>query len=493
VDNITVGVVLLNTNSEILEMNQQMRNWYPDISIEDSPRCFDVMDCCCKDAPWTGTCPVYQTITDGQIHKAIHRDKDITYQLLSSPLPDEEGKIASVVLIKENITQRLISEKELRQAQKMEALGTLAGGIAHDFNNILTAILGFSSLIKSGASPESELYDDASEIERAAYRASDLVKQILTFSRQKETELKKIRIDIIIKEALKLLRSTIPTTIDIRTDIQRTQDVILADPTQIHQIIMNLCTNAAHAMEKRGGVLSVSLSTENLTSLADPGLSTEQFVNYLKLVVKDTGHGIPEDTIDSIFDPYFTTKNLGEGTGLGLSVVQGIVETIGGRISVRSEPGLGTEFTIIFPIADRAGSPDRDGGGPGIEGGSENILLIDDEPGVLKVGRRILKSLGYHVTTENDSERAMETIHRNPQRFDLIITDTTMPKIDGIALARMAMKARPDLPVIICTGYSKRISAEKCREMGIRALIQKPLSVAGIASEIRKIFDQGKK
>lgn len=492
VDNIAIGIALINKNSEILEMNKQMRQWYPDVSVSKKPKCIDVFACCYGDTAKKKQCPVHQTLTDGKIHKKIQTHNNITYRMLSSPLFDENGKINSAVIIKEDITQRLSIEKKLRQAQKMESLGTLAGGIAHDFNNILTAILGYATLIKLGQPKESEIYDDVLEIERAALRACDLVNQILTFSRMKETKFIPTRLDLIIKEALKLIRSTIPTTIEIITEVERVRERVLADPTQLHQIIMNLCTNASHAMEKQGGFLKVGLSTKHVTPSGAVEHSKKRSTKYLELKVKDTGCGIPKDVIDNIFDPYFTTKNLGEGTGLGLSMVQGIMETIGGHIKVDSKPDKGTEFTLLFPVVEDFQNQETEDKVPSIAGGNESILLIDDEASVLKVGQRILNDLGYKVTTESDGEKAIKILKEGSEEFDLIITDMAMPKMNGIKLAREAFKIRPDIPVIICTGYSNAITKDVCRDIGIKALVHKPLSITTIASEIRKIFNHGK-
>ena len=489
VENITIGVVLLNKKMEVLEMNHQMKKWYPDFTLNKSRHCFNMLDCFCGKLFKTQDCPAYLSLSDGKIHKRIQKIKKTTFQLLSSPLFDQYGNIAAVVLLIEDISERIAIEKNLRQAQKMESLGTLAGGIAHDFNNILTSILGFSSLIKMNHPEKSELFEDVSDIETAAHRARELVNQILTFCSRKEAEFKPIRIDLIIKEALKLLRSTIPTTIEIKIKVDRIQEHVLADPTLIHQIIMNLCTNASHAMEKKGGILEVNLSLNQSKQI--PGFDSQkmQAKDFLILKVKDTGYGIPEDLIDKIFDPYFTTKNIGEGTGLGLSVVQGIVRTCGGEITVASKPDKGTEFTVLFPVAEGGKDQNADDEPTMIEGGDESILLIDDEPSVLKVEQRILRKLGYNVTIENDSEKALEKIKREPEKFDLVISDMTMPKMNGATLAEKAMRANPDLPVIICTGYSNRITKEEIRRLGVKALVYKPLSVPSIASEIRKIFN----
>jgi len=418
------------------------------------------------------------------------------FHCVVAPQIDSNGDIARVYGSNIDITDQKRDEYEkkqvqiqLQQAQKLEALGTLAGGVAHDFNNILTAVFGYANLIKGNLSPESKSYDDASEIIIAAHRAKDLVNQILTFCRRKESELKPIRIDTIIREALKLLRSTIPTTVEIKTDIERVKERVLADTTQIHQIIMNLCTNASHAMENSGGVLEVSLRPQQVDPSIRADRRKKRERRYLELKVKDSGCGIPDDIINNIFDPYYTTKNLGAGTGLGLSVVQGIIKTCDGEIFVKSKPGTGTTFTLLFPAAETIQELDAENELRSIVGGNESILLVDDEPNILKVGERILKQLGYHVTAVSDGQEAYDFIRQDPEKFHLLITDTTMPKMDGVTLAREVLKIEPDFPIIICTGYSHLVTKEKCKEMGIKALIYKPLSLPATASEIRKILD----
>jgi len=424
--------------------------------------------------------------------RLVNKKKDktlFTEEASISPVFDKSEKIINFVAVKRDITKEIQLENQLRQAQKMESIGTLAGGIAHDFNNILSAILGYSDLIKMEQPEGSEIYDDATQIEQASHRARDLVTQILTFCRMKETEFEPIRIDIIIKEALKLLRSSIPTTIEIKSRIENIRELVLADSTQIHQIIMNLCTNACHAMEDKGGILKVNLSVKKANHVYGLDTTKMEEKKFLKLVVKDTGYGISEEIIENIFDPYFTTKDLGEGTGLGLSVVQGIVKSYGGDIAVTSSPGEGTEFTIHFPVTEMEKKKKTVTESDSIEGGNEKILLIDDEPNILKIGKKMLERIGYQVTMENDSEKALEKIQSNPGNFDLIITDMTMPRMDGATLARKVLEDYPELPIILCTGYSDRIIKEKIKDIGIKALINKPMSFPVIAGEIRQILN----
>ena len=339
------------------------------------------------------------------------------------------------------------------------------------------------------------------EVLAAGNRAKNLVSQILTFSRRTGVEQKPVEVRLIAGEALKLLRASLPTTIEIRQEI-KSNALVLGDPTQIHQVIMNLCTNADHAMRERGGILEVTLQNVQLKVGKAQQLIVEpvefksriEYLDlapgpYLMLTVADTGQGIAPDIMESIFDPYFTTKSKGEGTGLGLSVVHGIVTSLGGAITVESEPGRGTTFTVLLPVVDRGGEAvyfqEK-----GIAGGSERILFIDDEPSLVKMGRLILESLGYKVETRTSSLEALELFKARPDRFDLVITDMTMPHMTGDVLAGKLMQIRPDIPVILCTGYSARMNEKKAWDMGIRAFIMKPFLKHKIAETVRKILDQ---
>jgi PAS domain S-box-containing protein len=382
------------------------------------------------------------------------------------------------------------SEKRFRQVQKIESLGTLAGGIAHDFNNILSAINGFSELAMENAKDDAAQLACLREIHQAGMRASDLVRQILTFSRKSNTELRPLCIDIVVKEAMQLLRSTLPTSIDIKKRIQARSDPIMADPTQVHQIIMNLCTNASHAMAPDGGTLAVMLTQET----PDAAFFREHLDmgpgDYLKLTVSDTGCGMTPEVLSSIFDPYFTTKDLGEGTGLGLSVVHGIVKDHGGAIEVQSEPGVGTTFTLYFPTVHRKTSSSGIDTAASLPCGEERILLIDDEPSILRLNRRILSELGYHVSSESDSQRALEKFRAAPEAFDLILSDMTMPKLTGDRLAKSIRAIRQDIPIILSTGYNRMIDESQAEKLGIDALMMKPVSRKVLATEIRRLLDE---
>jgi signal transduction histidine kinase/CheY-like chemotaxis protein len=407
---------------------------------------------------------------------------------------DEIGRLAMAFnemseSLRERRAENLSLEMQLRQVQKLEALGTLAGGIAHDFNNVLSPIVGFTELAMDDVPKDGELYNDLQEIFNAAIRARDLVKQILAFSRQAKSERVPLKVQLIVKEVLKLLRATLPTTIALTRHIDENCGPVLADPTDMHRIIMNLCTNAFHAMRDQGGELKVTLencvlgSDERVPSLNLPS------GKYLKLTVSDTGVGMDEATRERIFDPYFTTKLPGEGTGMGLAVVHGIVKSCDGDILVFSERGKGTTFELYFPRieSDAEGSESLDG--EPVPGGNEHILLVDDEAQIVFMMRQMLNHLGYRVTTRTSSIEALEVFAVSPGKFDIIITDQTMPNMTGDELALKLMSIRKDIPVIICTGFSEKISEEKARKKGIRALLMKPVIKQEMARTIREVLD----
>lgn len=438
-------------------------------------------------------CPVVAAIQDGQ----PHTDRLVTpegriWRLHGCPVLDDSGNIVSAVEVAEDITERISLENQLRQAQKMESLGTMAGGIAHDFNNILSAILGYTEL----AMDKAEVVPDVKQTIKAAYqaglRAKDLVRQILTFSRRTEIALKPLQIGVIVEEALKLMRSILPTSIEIRQHIQENLDLVMAEPTQIHQIVMNLCTNASHAMEPDGGILEVRLEPVELPADGVQGAQGLVPGDYLRLMVKDSGCGMTPEILSSIFDPYFTTKNLGEGTGLGLSVVHGIVKECGGDVVVNSTPSKGSTFSLFFPTVEDASRADRQFGVDSLPRGTERILVVDDEPEILDVIDQILERHGYHVTVENDSLRALDLFQNDSQAFDLVLTDMTMPKMNGDRLATQMLIIRPDLPIIICSGYSRLIT-DLAANSGIRALLTKPVEKKTLLSEIRRVLDDAEK
>ncbi|MBU4261328.1 MAG: cache domain-containing protein [Proteobacteria bacterium] len=381
---------------------------------------------------------------------------------------------------KENI------EIKLRQAQKMEAIGTLAGGIAHDFNNILSVILGYAEMAKEDVKPDSDLSEYIDEIFTAGNRAKNLVQQILTFSRQSKVERISLQPQPLIREALKMLRSSIPTTIEIQHDIAEDCGTIKADPTQLYQILMNLCTNAFHAMEQSGGILRITLKVADQIPL-ELRDETSPERSFIELAISDTGHGIGPDIIDKIFDPFFTTKEQGKGTGMGLSIAYGIIRNYGGTITVDTQLHKGTTFHIYIPRSKGDAAPERLAYKE-IPMGKERILLVDDEELLLGIGRRMLERLGYHVTVKLHSFEALELFYKQPDQFDVVITDQTMPGMTGIELARRMLLIRPDIPIILCTGYSSLVDEEVAKQKGIREFAFKPLDKEEIARLIRKVL-----
>jgi PAS domain S-box-containing protein len=396
------------------------------------------------------------------------------------------------ILIDFTQTKRAEQEKkkleiQLQQAQKMEAIGALAGGIAHDFNNILSAIIGYSELAMLNEGAE-HCAAELKEALKAANRAKDLVKRILAFSRQTDEERMPVRVSLIAKEAVKFLRATIPATIEIKTRIDEKSGAVFANSVELHQIIMNLCTNAQHAIGAQAGSLEVEVQNTEIDLAQKSNLIDLEIGSYVKLSVADTGSGMRPDVIKRIFDPYFTTKEKGVGTGLGLAVVHGIVKKYGGAIKVESEPGKGTAFHIYLPKADFSASV-RDEPTKPIAGGSEKILFVDDEKMLVDIGRQALQHLGYDVVSRTSPIEALELFRAKPDRFDLVITDQTMPGMTGDALARELMQIRPGLPVIICTGYSQTIDPERAKQLGIKAFVMKPILINEIAAAVRKVLD----
>jgi PAS domain S-box-containing protein len=388
-----------------------------------------------------------------------------------------------------DVTEQRKLEFQLQQSQKMESIGTLAGGIAHDFNNILFPVIGHTEIILMDTPEDSPIRDSLNQIYTSALRARDLVKQILTFSRQKSSELMLMKMQPVVKEALKLIRSTIPTTIKIKQDIHPDCGVIKADPTQIHQIVMNLATNAYHAMEEKGGELKVSLKQMEFKTLDLINLNMEPGF-YACLIVSDTGLGMDKNLIAKVFDPFFTTKPIGKGTGMGLSVVHGIVTAMGGAIHVYSELEKGAEFHVYLPIEKNSFEEQNIQSKTLLQGGSERILIVDDEAAIITMEKQMLEHLGYQVTSRTSSLEALEAFSANPDKFDLIITDMAMPNMPGDKLSVALIKIRPDIPILLCTGFSETMSKEKTASLGINGFILKPIMVQDLAQKIREVLDE---
>jgi len=411
-----------------------------------------------------------------------------------SILRDHQKRLSGFLGITRDISERRRSalekarlEAQLAHAQKMESIGTLAGGIAHDFNNILAAIIGYSELALDDLGSPDKARAEIGEVLKAGDRARDLVGQILTFSRKTETSYSPLALRTVMKESLKMLRSVIPTTVEIRQDLADS-GLVMSDPTQINQILMNLCTNAAHAMEESGGMLELKLHKVTL----DKGTAAVLDVRdgpYLRLTVSDTGHGMPPDVMEKIFEPYFTTKKIGRGTGLGLSVVHGIVKSHGGAITCSSTPGVGTTFEVYLPEVHTVEKGQEKTTKHPYEKGTERILFVDDEPSLVSLAQKMLGRIGYKVSTKTDSREALSLFREHPDQFDLVITDMTMPGLPGDVLARNLLEIRGDIPIILCTGYSERISEEKAKGMGVRALVLKPFEMRELTKTLRRVLD----
>jgi len=408
---------------------------------------------------------------------------------------DEDGHPTGATVVTHRIDERKKSEEEkkrlegqLRQAQKMEAIGTLAGGIAHDFNNILSAIMGYTEISMLKSPEDSKIHQFLKETMKASTRARELVKQILAFSRKNDYECKPVQADKIICESLKILKSSLPSSIDIQVDIDPDVGLIAGDDVQIQQVVINLCTNAAHAMKMDGGTLGISLVN---VALNEEDVSTYPEIQsglFLKLCVSDTGNGIPGHVMDRMFDPYFTTKQKGKGTGLGLSIVQGIIKAHNGFITVDSVLGKGAVFNVFFPRSDGdIISPEE--ASEDIPTGSERILFVDDEKALVDIGKQMLEHLGYQVTTRAISNDALSFFQSDPFLFDLVITDMTMPEMTGEKLAVKLMKIRSNIPIILCTGHNDDITENDAEEMGIKAFIMKPYLISDLAKTVRQVID----
>ena len=487
------------------------------IQAEDG-RCIDVNSAFTRVTGWTYDEVVGKTAADLDIwHDPPAREKmiaDITehgkVENLEAQFRLKDGRLITALMsatliilrnrphiltITRDISELKAAQQEreqlrtrLIQAQKMEAIGTLAGGIAHDFNNILGAIIGYAEMALYDTQKDSMEHYNTEQVLKAGHRAKDLVKQILAFSRKSEQDKKIIFLTPIIKEVLKLLRASLPTTIEIRQNIEPNLDAIFADPTQIHQVMMNLCTNSAHAMGDKGGILEINLHNSNLDTKAAARYPELNPGPYVKLSVSDTGCGMDFATLQRIFDPYFTTKEQDKGTGMGLAVVHGIVKGHGGSIHVESAVAEGTRFDILFPVVKRQATSETEEL-KALPTGNETILCVDDEQSLIELGKNMLKKLGYRVEARTLPVEAIELFKAAPDTFDLVISDMTMPAMTGVSLAKKLMQIRPQIPVIICTGYSEQIDESRAKELGIRGFLMKPFTIRELSKTVRKVLD----
>lgn len=443
---------------------------------------------------------MWKTLSQGRIWKGelINRRKDgtlIEEGASISPVKDDFGNVIHYVAVKLDITEQKKMGRQIRQGQKMEAIGTLAGGIAHDFNNILSAIMGYTEITIGEIPPESNLHIYLSKILVASKRAADLVNQILMFSRKSDTEMKPLRVKSVVKEAVDLLRASLPSTIEIIQSIE-SDAFILGDATQIHQVVMNLCANSGYAMKENGGILRIELvDIHPQDSGSGEGRSETEGAQedqpppfWIQLRVIDNGHGIEKKNLKRLFDPFFTTKATGEGTGMGLSVVHGILESHKATIQVESERGKGTEVKVMFPAMERQSLSDMDIMLP-FERGTETVLLVDDEHTIVEVNSRNLESLGYRVMARTSPEEALELFKLAPNAYDIVITDLTMPGMTGDVLAEKILAVKPDIPVLLCTGFSTLETEKRAEEIGIKRVINKPLTTSKFSEAIRSVLD----
>ena len=422
-----------------------------------------------------------------EIELAVKGGETLYVQLFSK-LIEIHGDFYTITVYHDLTPQRML-EAQLIRAQKMEAIGTLAGGIAHDFNNILAAILGYVELAKIQATENTKLSTYLDEVFKAGNRAKEVVQQILAISRQTHQKRKPVRLCQIIQDVRKLLRATLPVSIEIVEDIKAQDMLVEADAGQMHQVLMNLCTNAAQSMRDNGGTLTIRLSREDLVCEDFIGLSPGV---YVKLTISDTGCGIIAEDRERIFDPYYTTKDKGVGTGLGLAVAKGIIEKHGGRINLSSTPGVGTEFYIFLPMIETAEAPapvSASPAGTDLPSGTERVLFVDDERAIADTARQMLEYLGYSVTVHDSSVGAIEDFTNHPNDFDVVITDMSMPETNGDVLVKKILEIRPNTPVILCTGYNPAVNEESAGRMGVDAFLLKPLTLKDLAVTLRNVLE----
>jgi signal transduction histidine kinase/CheY-like chemotaxis protein len=437
-----------------------------------------------------GVCACHKSIETGKIETSTQRigvfgkdGDEMVFDITASPVKGKNDKVSGLIVIAQNVTEQYRLERQLRHTQKMEAIGTLAGGVAHDFNNVLTPIMGYTEIIrlklKKDGFGDSVVYDYLEEILKASKRAKSLVEQVLTFSRSIEKKAVLQYMHPIVKEVMKLMRVTLPSTIVINEEVNDQCGRVLIDPVQIHQVLINLCTNAAHAMDGRHGLLTVKL--DKVTPSVDGR-------DWLELTVADTGSGIEAQFLDRIFEPYFSTKEKTSGTGMGLAMVHGIVSRQGGNIKVESTIGEGSVFRVYLPIAQKETAPEQVVVMGDLQTGTGCILLVDDEEQVVQVTGEILQSLGYSVVGRTVSQEALQLFSSSPDDFDLVITDLTMPGLTGLELSEGMKRVRPDIPIILFTGYSDQVSKDAAVEAGIDEYCMKPISMRELSTVVGRFL-----
>ena len=449
--------------------------------------CHDIF---CTQGDKCQSCAFHQCVKSGKIESSIQKTgiwgadgDEIVFDITASPVKDQHGNVSGIIGIAQNITEQYRLERQLRHTQKMEAIGTLAGGVAHDFNNVLTPIMGYTEIIrlkmKQDGFTDQSVFDYLGEILKAAKRAKSLVEQVLTFSRSIEKKEVLQYLHPIIKEVMKLMRATLPSTVVIEEKIDEHCGRVFIDPVQIHQVLINLCTNASHAMAGQHGTMKVKLC------LAPPSGDGKE---WLELSVADTGAGIEEELLDRIFEPYFTTKEKTSGTGMGLAMVHGIVSRQGGFIKVESELGKGSNFRVFLPLAQKETAIEQIVSLGELQRGSGKILLVDDEEQVVQVTGEILQNLGYTVVGKTSPQKAVDMFSLDVQQFDMLITDLTMSELTGLELSRKVKALRPDIPIILITGYSDQVSKDAAIAAGIAEYCMKPISMRELATIVGRFL-----
>jgi signal transduction histidine kinase/CheY-like chemotaxis protein len=479
-------LILFDTNMVAQWVNEATRLEFPDAIGRHCHEIFCAKNGQCK------TCAFTQSLETGQIETTTQRVEinggqtdEIIFDITASPVSNNEGEITGIIIIAQNVTEKYILEKQLRHTQKMEAIGTLAGGVAHDFNNVLTPIMGYTEIIRLKLEQDGyegeRVYSYLGEILKASKRAKSLVEQVLTFSRSIEKKAVHQFLHPIIKEVMKLMRMTLPSTLTIIEDVDENCGRVLIDPVQIHQVLINLCTNASHAMNGKHGTLVVKLAT------IPPSADGKKWV---ELSVADSGSGIDPEDLERIFEPYFSTKEKTRGTGMGLAMVHGIINAQGGNIDVESEVGKGTVFKIRLPVVAYDPTPVMADLGQ-LKGGSGRVILVDDEAQVVQVTGEILRNLGYWVVGKTSPQDALELFSSSPHDFDLVLTDLTMPGLTGLELSKRIKCIRADIPIILFTGYSDLVSKEEAKEAGIDEYCMKPISMRDLSTVLANFLGEG--
>ncbi|MBD3179799.1 MAG: response regulator, partial [Candidatus Latescibacteria bacterium] len=493
-DNLEIGISLVTPDMEMVELNSSMKEIFPEagsgglavcrlIERDHGPDRFDSEN------------PLDRTFNDGGVHESVctlrREDSEANLRILVSPILASNQSVLAAIEMVEDITDRKKIEERLRNSQKMEAIGKLAGGIAHDFNNLLFAILGYSHLARKEIDPSSFAGEAIDQIETAGERASDLVKQILSFSRQAEVDKRAVSLDQPVREIITLLEGSLPSTVRIEYTIIEPAPFVFADTAQIHQVLMNLCTNAYQAMPDQAGTLEIIMEEYEVTDE-----NRDEFVDiedgrYVKLSVCDDGRGMTGDVMEKVFEPYFSTREDGKGSGLGLTIVHNIVKGMDGEISVSSEPGRGTEFEIFLPVIE--GAVETELPGPGIEAdlyGDAKVMVVDDERMISGMIEKYLAEHGYTVCAHSNSRKALEDFMNNPDEIDLVISDVTMPGLTGVELASRIRKKRNDIPIILITGYSERLDRKTEKTLRISRSLKKPISLLELARAVKDVFSE---